>query len=97
MLFAQSHLKSEFRCVYLNPLFEIKLITLLPMCYFRQKIFEEALLRSGQYNDAFVSLFEWINKIDSLLNDNENKGCAGDVETVKVLILFSINNHAMHE
>ncbi|VDM16562.1 unnamed protein product [Hydatigera taeniaeformis] len=51
----------------------------------KQKVLEEALLRSGQYKDAFVSLLEWINKIDSLLDDNEKKGCAGDVETVKQL------------
>ncbi|CDS39395.1 Spectrin alpha actinin [Echinococcus multilocularis] len=51
----------------------------------KQKVLEEALLRSGQYKEAFVSLFEWINKIDSLLDDNEKKGCGGDVETVKQL------------
>uniref|UniRef100_A0A5K3FG96 KASH domain-containing protein n=1 Tax=Mesocestoides corti TaxID=53468 RepID=A0A5K3FG96_MESCO len=50
----------------------------------KQKALEEALLRSGQYKDALGSLLEWINKVDSLLDDDK-KGCAGDVETVKHL------------
>ncbi|VUZ50157.1 unnamed protein product [Hymenolepis diminuta] len=51
----------------------------------KQKVLEEALLRSGQYKDAFVSLLEWINKLDSMLDESEKKGCGGDVETIKQL------------
>lgn len=58
------------------------------MCIFRQKVLEEALLRSGQYKDAFVSLLEWINKLDSMLDESEKKGCGGDVETIKVILLL---------
>ena len=51
---------------------------------FRQRKLEEALLFSGQFNDALEALLDWLAKVEPGLG--EDQMVHGDIDTVNNLV-----------
>ena len=53
-------------------------------CVYRQRKLEEALLFSGQFNDALEALLDWLAKVEPGLG--EDQMVHGDIDTVNNLV-----------
>ena len=54
--------------------------------FFRQRDIEEALLESGQFDDALSSLREWLEKTLPVVEGRSRESVYGDVETVNQFV-----------
>ena len=62
-----------------------KTVFYYPSCViYRQRKLEEALLFSGQFNDALEALLDWLAKVEPVLG--EDQPVHGDIDTVNSLV-----------